>query len=221
MSSDTPLIFKNRTEAGRELAQKLLRHKNERPLVLALPRGGVPVGYEVACALGIPLDTVVVRKIGAPSNPEFGIGAIAPGDVLILNRRLIKSLGVSKEVLDGIIAAELKEMQRRILHYHSDEYTETYEADTVIIVDDGLATGITAEAAVESVKIMEKPEKIVFATPVSSRDAARIMRGIVDEFVCISEVDDLIAIGNWYEDFEQVSDEEVVALLKKANPSAR
>ena len=141
-------IFKNRTEAGKKLAEKLLPYKKENPLVLAMPRGGVPVGYEVATALGSPLDTIVARKIGAPFHPEFGVGAIAPGDVIILDEASIKAHDIKREELEAVIVREREEMGRRIAKYRSGEYVRGKKADTIIIVDDGLATGVSARAAI-------------------------------------------------------------------------
>jgi putative phosphoribosyl transferase len=200
--------FKNRIEAGRLLAQKLLGYKEEKPLILALPRGGVPVGFEVAKTLEAPLDTLVVRKIGLPSNPEYGVGAIAPGDVIIINESPL-------EGLEEVIKREMEEMERRILKYKSGQYGNRTEGKTIIIVDDGLATGVTARAAIESAILIYKPLKIIFACPVCSTDAAIALRDIVD-VICLHEADDFVAVGLWYEDFPQTSDEEVIELLEKA-----
>jgi len=209
--------FKDRTEAGKKLAEKLIEHKEDHPLVLALPRGGVPVGYEVAAALGSPLDTVVARKIGAPGNPEFGVGAIAPGDVIILDESSLLAHGIEREDLDAVIDQEKKEMERRMIEYRSGEYVRGKKADTVIIVDDGLATGVSARAAIESVRRTYQPKKIIFAAPICARDSAENLSPLVDKVVCVSSVENLMAIGYWYEEFEQTTDEEVVSYLGKAN----
>lgn len=209
------IIFKNRIDAGRQLAQKLLKYRSENPLVLAIPRGGVSVGYEVAKALGAPLDTLVVRKIGTPFNPEFGFGAIAPGDVIMISISALEAAGVKKEELDPIIEREMHEMERRILHYHSGEYSRDAEPGLVIIVDDGLATGVTAKAAIESVFLQQRSHRVIFAAPICARDTAESIREIV-ETVFVQEVDDLGAVGNWYKEFDQVTDEEVVGYLDKA-----
>lgn len=209
-------LFKNRTDAGHQLAEKLLKYKSEEPLILALPRGGVPVAYEVAKALSATLDTLVVRKIGAPSNPEYVVGAISPGDVIIFNNTAIQSLGLTNEDLDQVIAKEMEEMERRMVHYHSGEYGKDVEVDMIIIVDDGLATGVSARAAIESVKIQEKPGKLIFASPICASDTADALRSLVDDVVCINKVGNLASIGAWYEQFEQTSDEEVISLLEKA-----
>lgn len=209
--------FRDRREAGTQLAEQLLPYGKEHPLVLGLPRGGVPVAYEVAFTLDAPLDTLVARKIGAPGNSEFAVGAIAPGDVIILNNASIESLGLTEKDLDPIIAREMQEMDRRMEHYQSGTYSTERRGDTVIIVDDGLATGMTARAAIESVKITLKPKRIIFVAPICARDAADMIRGLVDELVCLREVDNLIAIGRWYQDFPQVTDDEVVSYLEAAN----
>ena len=210
-------IFKNRTEAGKKLAEKLLPYKKENPLVLAMPRGGVPVGYEVATALGSPLDTIVARKIGAPFHPEFGVGAIAPGDVIILDEASIKAHDIKREELEAVIVREREEMGRRIAKYRSGEYVRGKKADTIIIVDDGLATGVSARAAIESVRRVYKPKKIIFAAPICARDSAESLSALVDRVVCASSVDNLMAIGYWYQEFEQTTDEEVISYLEKAN----
>lgn len=209
--------FTNRIDAGKQLAEKLLPYSRERPLILALPRGGVPVGYEVATALRAPLDTVVARKIGVPYSPEYGIGAIAPPDVIIFDDKAVESLGLNKGAIDPIIEQEMEEMQRRINVYQSGVYSNEVSTSTVILVDDGLATGVTARAAIESVKILLKPKNIIFAAPICARDSASDIKDIVDDVVCLCEVEDLVAIGYWYEDFGQTTDEEVIAFLQKAN----
>ncbi len=209
-------MFKNRNEAGALLAEKLLPYKPQHPLILALPRGGVPVGFEVAKALEAPLDTLVVRKIGAPFNPEFGVGAIAPGGITIIDTKTLGATGLTREDLDPIIEDETKELERRISVYHSGEYSKEADARTVILVDDGLATGVTARAAVESAFLTQGPFKIIFASPVCAKDTANSLRNAVDT-VCVMEVNDFKAVGYWYEHFPQTSDKEVIACLEKAN----
>lgn len=206
--------FKNRSEAGKQLARELLQYKPEQPLILALPRGGVPVGFEVAKLLEAPLDTLVARKVGAPFNPEFGVGAIAPGDVIMFDERALNFLGLRKKDLDPVIEQEMREMERRILHYKSGIYTPDTRADTIIIVDDGLATGVTARAAIESVLIQHKPFKVIFAAPICAKETAGLLSDLVD-IVCVQSVDNLMAIGYWYEDFPQTTDEEVIYYLDK------
>lgn len=210
-------IFKDRADAGQKLAEKLLEYKEDQPLVLALPRGGVPVGYEVAKVLGAPLDTIVARKIGSPSNPEFGVGAIAPGNVLVLDAETLNSLGLKRENFNHIIKQEKQELERRIVKYKSGEWSKDVSTNTVIVVDDGLATGVTARAALESVKTTYKPRKLIFASPVCARDSLESLRPYADKIICVSEPENLMAIGEWYEDFPQISDEEVLHCLNKAH----
>ncbi|MEX2013676.1 MAG: phosphoribosyltransferase, partial [Parcubacteria group bacterium] len=207
---------KDRTDAGQRLAEKLLEYKEARPLILALPRGGVPVGFEVAKALGAPLDTLVARKIGAPFNQEFGVGAIAPGGVLVLNTETIRSLKIKQDELDNIIKQERQEMERRVTRYKSGEWSKNVPTNVVIVVDDGLATGLTARAALQSVKIVYKPEKLIFASPVCAKDSMESLRPYADRIICVSEPRNLMAIGEWYADFPQTSDEEVLYYLDKA-----
>jgi putative phosphoribosyl transferase len=214
--------FADRTEAGRELARTLVRLKLPEPLILALPRGGLPVAFEVARALRAPLDTLVVRKVGPPGNPEFGVGAVAPG-VLYLDEETIKRLGISRSELEPVIAEERAEMERRMRAYASGSYSEGISPETVIIVDDGIATGASARAALRAARIIWRGARVVLASPVCAFDTAQMLRKEADEVVFLSEPEDLIAIGYWYDRFEQVSDAEVRRLLvlaKKSTTSA-
>lgn len=208
--------FTNRTDAGIQLGDLLADKQYTDPLVLALARGGVPVGLEVSRILHAPLDTVVVRKIGLPHNPELGIGALAPGDVLILDTHTIESFGVSKEEVDMIIRSEMEEMERRITHYKSGSWIGDVSAHTIIVVDDGLATGVTASAALESVKLNYKPRQVIFAAPVCARDSLDGLRIFADDVVCLLEPDTLTSVGEWYESFDQVTDEIVIQCLESA-----
>lgn len=213
--------FDNRMEAGKALAAKLMPFKDEAPLILALPRGGVPIGYEVARALDAPLDTIVVRKIGAPLNPEYGIGAIALPDVVILDEAAVGSVSLKEGDIDYIIQIQRQELARRADLYRSGSYAAEAlgkeKSGTIIIVDDGLATGVTGRAAVESVRATYRPKKIIFSSPICARDAASAMRELVDEVVCVNEINDLVAIGYWYHEFLQTMDGEVVSLLEHAH----
>ncbi len=208
--------FKDRADAGQKLAEKLLEYRKDQPLILALPRGGVPIGYEVAKALDAPLDTLVARKIGMPSNPEFGVGAIAPGGILVLDAETLRSTGLKREDLDHTIGEEKQELERRITRYKSGNWSKDVPTDTVIVVDDGLATGVTARAALESAKAIYKPKELVFASPVCARDSLESLKPYADKIICVSEPENLMAIGEWYEDFPQTSDEEVLYYLNKA-----
>lgn len=217
MSEIYPL-FRHRTEAGQKLAQAISAMNISRGIVLSVPRGGVPVGYEIARSLALPLDTIVVRKIGVPGNPEFGIGAVAPGDVWIFNLELMDALGVQERDVQAIIQSEIKEMGRRMVRYKSGMYAPA-DRDTVTIVDDGVATGISAQAAIESVKLLYDPSSIVFATPICQSDVAKRLSAIVDTFVCLYTVDYLSSVGQYYEHFDPVPDEEVVFLLNSVHSS--
>jgi putative phosphoribosyl transferase len=205
-------VFQDRTDAGRQLAQRLIRYKEENPLVLGLPRGGVVVGHEVAAALGAPLDVLVARKLGAPMQPELGIGAVAPGGVLLLDDPVIGYLGISPVQIDRIVEQEQAEMERRLRLYRGDRPPPRLEDRMVILVDDGLATGVTARAAVQSVR-QRHPAKIVLGVPVCAAETAHLFRELVDELTCVHTVSDFRAVGCWYHDFDQTSDEEVIRLL--------
>ncbi len=183
--------------------------------MLALPRGGVPVAYEVARALGAPLDLLVARKLGAPDQPELGIGAVAPGGVRLLNEHAVRVLGISEEYLQEVTRREMEELERRQRAFRGDQPPPDLRDRSVIIVDDGLATGITARAAVASVRL-SAPRRIVLAVPVCAPEAATVLGREVDEIVCLARPDDFRAVGLWYEDFEQTSDEQVIDLLERA-----
>ena len=211
--------FSDRQDAGRQLAERLAPLRAEHPIVLALPRGGVPVGYEIARALGAPLDVIVARKLGAPHQPEFGIGAIAPGGVRLLDWPVVEALGIPPAELDRIAAAETAEMERRLREFRDDRPPLDVAGRVAIVVDDGLATGVTARAAVAAVRA-QRPARVVLAAPVCSPEAARALGAAADEVVCLSTPPDFRAVGLWYEDFEQTSDAEVVALLRQARQHA-
>jgi len=205
--------FRDRRDAGKKLARCLIRHRGERPIVFALPRGGVPVGYEVALALDAPLDVIVARKLGAPDEPEFGIGAVAPGGVRVLNEGAVRRLGIPEDYLDRITRLETAEMGRRLRHFRGGLPETDVSGRTVILVDDGLATGVTARAAVEALRL-RGPERIVLAVPVCAAQTAVPFRAEVDDLVCLKCPPDLGAIGFWYRDFDQTPDEEVIRLLE-------
>ena len=207
--------FRDRRDAGGKLALALERYRGEGPVVFALPRGGVPVGYEVARALGAPLDVLVARKLGAPDQPEFGIGAVAPGGVRVLNEYAVGRLGIPAEYLDRITARETAEVERRLRHFRGDRPETPVAGRTAILVDDGLATGVTARAAVESLRL-GGPGRLVLAVPVCAAQTAERLRPEVDDLVCLLCPPDLGAIGFWYVNFDQTGDEEVVALLEEA-----
>ena len=207
--------FEDREDAGRRLAERLARYRDERPVVFALPRGGVPVGYEISRSLGAPLDVFVARKLGAPGQPEFGIGAVAPGGVRVLNGNVVERLGIPAGYLEAVTRKETAEVERRLRHFRGDRPEPEVRGRTVILVDDGLATGVTARAAVEALRRLG-PRRLVLAAPVCAAQTAERLGPEVDELVCLAAPPDLGAIGFWYRDFEQTSDEEVIGLLERA-----
>jgi putative phosphoribosyl transferase len=207
--------FEDREDAGRRLAERLARYRDERPVVFALPRGGVPVGYEISRSLGAPLDVFVARKLGAPGQPEFGIGAVAPGGVRVLNANVVERLGIPADYLEAVTRKETAEVERRLRHFRGGRPEPEVRGRTVILVDDGLATGVTARAAVEALRHLE-PRRLVLAAPVCAAQTAERLGPEVDELVCLTEPPDLGAIGFWYRNFEQTSDEEVIGLLERA-----
>ena len=209
------LPFEDREDAGRRLAERLARYRDERPVVFALPRGGVPVGYEISRSLGAPLDVFVARKLGAPGQPEFGIGAVAPGGVRVLNGNVVERLGIPADYLEAVTRKETAEVERRLRHFRGGLPEPEVRGRTVILVDDGLATGVTARAAVEALRRLG-PRRLVLAAPVCAAQTAEQLGPEVDELVCLAAPPDLGAIGFWYRNFEQTSDEEVIGLLERA-----
>lgn len=209
------MIFENRQQAGKQLASKLLNFREENPIVLALPRGGVPIGYEIAKILQAPLDVLIVRKIGISGNKEFGLGAIAEGGVKILDEISNLSLGIDQDEINTTVELEEKELQRRIDIYRNGKQLPDLKGQTVILVDDGMATGMTARAAIEAVKKLN-PKKIILAIPVCARDTVEALRSKLDGILCLATPFQFMAVGLWYRDFEQLSDKEVVKLLQES-----
>ncbi|MFL5496043.1 MAG: phosphoribosyltransferase [Gemmatimonadales bacterium] len=208
--------FRNRAEAGRHLAMKLGAYAGRNDVtVLALPRGGVPVAAEVARALDAPLDVFVVRKLGLPGHEEFAMGAVASGGVRLLDERVIGGLGITRAQVERVTAAERAELERRERRYRGDRPFPDLGGRTVILVDDGLATGSTMLAAVEALR-REGPSRLVVAVPVSAVETCDAFRDIVDEIVCAVTPEPFRAVGLWYEDFSQTTDEEVHQLLARA-----
>jgi putative phosphoribosyl transferase len=207
--------FANRTDAGRRLATELQQYAN-RPdvIVLALPRGGVPIGYEVANALGVPLDVFVVRKIGLPWQEELAMGAVASGGVRVFDRNLIRVAHVSDADVERIADAEERELERRERLYRGDRPFPDLNAKTVILVDDGLATGASMRAAVAALR-EEKPARIVVAVPVAAPETCEAFRSIADEIVCAETPEPFQAVGQWYDDFSQTTDDDVKELLAR------
>ena len=207
--------FEDRRDAGRKLAAKLSRFRGGGCVVFGLPRGGVPVGYEISRSLGAPLDVFVSRKLGAPGQPEFGIGAVAAGGMRILNTDVIRRLGIPDEYVERITAQEIAEVNRRLRFFRGGRPEVEVGGRTAILVDDGLATGVTARAAVEAMKL-RKPGRLILAAPVCAAQTAELFVSKVDELLCLASPSDLGAIGLWYRNFDQITDEEVVQLLEKA-----
>lgn len=208
-------IFQDRKEAGKELGERLKKYKSENPIILAIPRGGVVVGYEVARILKAPLDVIIARKIGAPMQEELGIGAIAEGDIEVLDKRLIRNLQIPRDAVKGIIAKEKREIERRKSLYRENRPIMNLQNRTVILVDDGLATGVSARAAIEAIKKL-KPKKIIFASPVCAKDTVKDMGKSVDEPFCILTPSYFNSVGAWYQNFDQVTDQEVKELLSSS-----
>ena len=210
------MIFHDRTDAGRQLAVRLSHYAGrDDVLVLALPRGGVPVAYEVARALGAPLDVFLVRKLGVPGHEELAMGAIASGGVTVLNREVVDELRVAPDVIDRVAAAETQELGRRQQEYRGDRPPPDVGGKVVILIDDGLATGSTMRAAALALRRMG-PARVVVAVPVSSRETCDEFRTEVDEIVCAITPEPMRAVGLWYEDFSQTTDDEVRDLLARA-----
>jgi putative phosphoribosyl transferase len=208
--------FVNRKEAGRELATMLHAFADRDDVtVLGLPRGGVPVAFEVAEALGVPLDVFSVRKLGLPDNEEYAIGAIATGGVTTIDWRTADALRVSDKALTALVARERHALERRERLYRADRAAPTVTGRTVIVADDGLATGATMRAAVTALRTMH-PARIIVATPVASADAEAELRLVADDVVCAYTPARLYSVGFWYEDFSQTSDAEVLDLLRRA-----
>jgi putative phosphoribosyl transferase len=210
------MIYRDRIEAGRRLASRLADYA-DRPdvLVLALPRGGVPVAFEVARELHAPLDIFLVRKLGLPGHEELAMGAIATGGVRVLNEDVVAHLRIPGEVIDSVAADELRELERRERAYRGDRPAPDVRGKTVILVDDGLATGSTMRAAAAALR-QQQPARIVVAVPVSARQTCDEYRMGVDEIICAVTPEPFQAVGLWYKDFSQTTDEEVRDLLARA-----
>jgi putative phosphoribosyl transferase len=210
-------VFADRSDAGRRLAEALVRFRSEQPLVLALPRGGVPVAFEVAQALAAPLDLILVRKIGAPFQPELAIGAVVDGDQAqtVLNRELVEDAKIPESYLESERTKQLEEIERRRGLYHAGRPRIEVRDRTAIVVDDGIATGATMEAALRATR-RAGPRRLVLAVPVAPPDTIARLRPQVDEIECLTTPAYMGAIGMFYSDFRQLSDDEVIALLERA-----
>ena len=204
------MSFKDRSDAGRQLATALAHYKDQRPVILALPRGGVPVAAEIATKLEAPLDLVLVRKIGVPSQPELAMGAVVDGGspIVVRNEEVIGLVGIDESRFNAVRDRELAEIERRRQHYLGDRPRIDLAGRVAIVVDDGVATGMTTRAALRSVAA-RKPSKLVLAVPVAPTDAVAALQREVDDLVCLETHENFYAIGLYYEDFRQVSDDEV------------
>jgi predicted phosphoribosyltransferase len=207
--------FRDRTDAGRQLAGSLVGYKHRDVVVVALPRGGVPVAVPVAYALDAPLDVLVVRKLGAPRQPELGVGAIGEDEVMVVNEPLKRRLGITDDELERVATRERVELDRRVLTYRRGRARLPLRGRIVIIVDDGVATGYTVRAAAEIVRL-EGASRVVIAVPVGAPDALAALADVADEVIAVETPRDLSAIGEWYDDFRATRDDEVVALLDEA-----
>lgn len=209
--------FKDRRDAGRKLAQKLSAYAVKPDIVvLALPRGGVPVAYEVALALSAPLDVFIVRKLGLPGREELAMGAVASGGVRVLNGDIVRMLSIPEEVINIVTKRELRELQRREELYRGNRPTPEVSERTILLIDDGLATGASMRAAIAGLRAQD-PARIVVAVPAAAPEACEAFRTEVDEIVCAITPEPFYGVGRWYEDFSQVTDEEVRMLLEEAN----
>lgn len=220
MLDDPPTVvprevrFRDRRDAGRQLARLLERYRDERPVVIGIPRGGVPVAAEVARALRAPLDVTVVRKVGAPQNPEYAIGALAEGGARVFDEQAVRATGMSARQLDELAAQAEDDLLRGLAQYRGARAPVPLKGRTAILVDDGLATGRSALAAVQSLRKCGVA-RVVLAVPVGAPESARNLRRHADEVVCVHEPEDLWAVGFWYEDFRPTTDEQVVSLLAR------
>jgi len=206
----------DRRDAGRALARALESHRRERPIVLGLPRGGVPVAAEVARVLDAPLDVFVVRKLGVPWQPELAMGAIASGGVLVRNEEVLSAVADADEAIERVRAREQAELERRERAYRGGRAGVAVAGRTVILVDDGLATGSTMKAAIEALRLAAAA-RIVVAVPVGPPDTCREIDALADELVCLERPAMFMAVGQWYDDFGQTTDQEVCEMLEQAN----
>jgi predicted phosphoribosyltransferase len=213
--------YRDRHDAGRRLAELLSRYAN-RPdvLVLALPRGGVPVAYEVARALNAPLDVFIVRKLGVPGHEELALGAIASGGIRVLNNEVMRALHIPKQVVEEIAAREQRELERREQLYRDGRPAPDVRGRTVILIDDGLATGATMRAALQALR-QQQPARLVLAVPVAAPSTCLEFLGEADEVICARTPDPFFAVGLWYQNFEQTSDQEVHDLLAQATEARK
>ena len=217
------VVFQDRKEAGRKLADKLAKYTDEKEIiVLALPRGGVAIGAEIAKKIGASLNVIITRKIRFPGEPEFAIGAIAENGKVALDDQIVKRYNIAQSYLDEEICIQKAELERRLIAYRDGKKLTFIKGKTVILVDDGVATGFTIIAAINALKD-EGVKKLIVAVPVSPQDTFLKLKGLVDEIICLETPEDFLAIGDFYYDFEQLTDEEVMQLIQndKKNRSSK
>ena len=209
-------IFKNRREAGRQLATALIKqgYRGQDTLTLGIPRGGIVVADEVAKALFATLDVIIARKLRAPYQPELGIGAVVDGDHVALNEEVMRSVGASQDYLNREISYQKEEVERRLRFYRGGHPAPEIAGKTVIVVDDGIATGYTFRASLESLR-QRHPDRLVAAAPVAARDSAEMLKAFADEVVCLYTPVAFYAVGTWYENFDQISDQEAAVILRR------
>ena len=213
--------FRDRFDAGRRLAERLRPYAGRDDLlVLALPRGGVPVAYEVAQGLGAPLDIFIVRKLGMPGHEEFAIGALATGGTRVIDQPVVRAYGIDAKTIDAIAGREQAELERRERLYRGDRPPPPVRGRTIILIDDGLATGASMRAAVAALR-QQEPASIIVAVPVAPHETVDFFERLVDEMICLATPEPFHAVGLWYEDFRQTTDEEVQRLLDRSGTSAR
>ena len=210
------MIFRDRREAGRQLAKALTKrgYKGENTLILGIPRGGLVIADEVANALSAALDVIIARKLRAPYQPELGIGAVVNGDHITINENLSHAVGATKEYLNREIAYQKEEIERRLRFYRGEHPAPEVSGKTVIVVDDGIATGYTFRAALESLR-EPHPDRLVAGAPVAALDSAEMLKAFADEVVCLHTPVSFFAVGAWYQNFDQVTDEEAAAILHR------
>ena len=214
--------FKNRSEAGQKLARALSNYKDQHPVILALPRGGVPVAAEVAAALDAPLDLILVRKIGVPFQPELAMGAVVDGGapIIVRNEDVVQSAGIDETQFKAVCDGELAEIERRRQRYLGGRERVNVTGRTAIVIDDGIATGATMRAALRATR-MRNPKKLVLAVPVAPSESSVAMGEEADEVICLEDHEFFGAIGFYYRDFRQISDEEVIETLKRFLPKPK
>lgn len=207
-------MFKDRKDAGRRLAIELGKLQIERPIIVAVPRGGVMVGAEIAQAMHAPLDVVISRKIGTPYNPEVAIGAVTPDGKVILDQKLMQAFNLKQQDLESEISSARRELTRRLESYRQGRVTLPWKDRSIILVDDGIATGFTLLATIEYVR-SQQPKRIILAVPVAPVEVAELMNAKVDDLVCLIKAEDFYAVGQFYQNFEQNEDNEVLTALKQ------